>query len=127
MAIVAPGYLGALQVFNLVQATIHPVPQTRDGPDLDRLHSFSKIVAPGMRLGCIVAPKARLSQLTVVKQAVDLHTNQPLQAALLELLKNEAFDEYLANICNVDGQRYFALACSLRDQLSSEFIFEPVY
>lgn len=201
VAIEAPSYLGALQVFSLVQAAIHPVEQTKNGPDLDRLESlfrtgtiklfyavpdfhnptgvcwslwvrkqvaslcqqydvaliedapyrslrfegeplpmvstfcpertftlrsFSKIVAPGMRLGCVAAPKAWLSELTVIKQAVDLHTNQPLQAALLELLKHDEFDTHLANICKIYGERYLALACSLREQLPSEFVFEPV-
>jgi 2-aminoadipate transaminase len=33
----APSYLGALQVFGLAQANIHPIEQTENGPDLDQL------------------------------------------------------------------------------------------
>ena len=36
--------------------------------------SFSKVLAPGLRLGYVIAPKAVLPKLLQVKQAADLHT-----------------------------------------------------
>jgi DNA-binding transcriptional MocR family regulator len=36
----APSYLGALQVFSIAQASIKPVQQLNDGPDLDELEAF---------------------------------------------------------------------------------------
>ena len=37
--------------------------------------SFSKILAPGMRLGWVVAPPDIMEQLVIAKQASDLHSN----------------------------------------------------
>src|SRR3954451_10611406 len=45
------------------------------------LGSFSKIAAPGLRLGGLRAPSSVLPALTVAKQAADLHTSTIDQAA----------------------------------------------
>ncbi|MFT6407173.1 MAG: DNA-binding transcriptional MocR family regulator [Arenicella sp.] len=39
VAMEAPSYLGALQVFGLAQAKIHAIEQTKDGPDLNQLET----------------------------------------------------------------------------------------
>lgn len=40
IALEAPSYLGALQVFTLAQASINTIPQTADGPDLNALEQL---------------------------------------------------------------------------------------
>jgi DNA-binding transcriptional MocR family regulator len=51
------------------------------------LSTLSKIVAPGLRLGWVIAPTSLLERLTVVKQIADVHTSsldQAIAAAYLE-------------------------------------------
>ncbi|WP_337843893.1 2-aminoadipate transaminase [Thermus sp.] len=51
------------------------------------LSSFSKILAPGLRVAFAVAPKEALQKLVQAKQGVDLHTPVLNQMLVLELLK----------------------------------------
>ena len=48
--------------------------------------SFSKITAPGMRIGWMYAPKEILSAFNTVKQAADLHSNFLCQQILYRYL-----------------------------------------
>lgn len=47
--------------------------------------TFSKTLVPGLRVGWIVAPKAIISKLVILKQASDLHTSTLNQMVLLDL------------------------------------------
>lgn len=62
--------------------------------------SFSKIVAPGLRLGWIVAEKEVISKLTILKQASDLHSNYFSQRILLDYLKTGVLDGHIQTISN---------------------------
>ncbi len=60
--------------------------------------SFSKILAPGMRLGWVVAPREIMEALVIAKQASDLHSNYLSQRIASEYLDHEDIDGHIRKI-----------------------------
>lgn len=62
------------------------------------LGSFSKIVAPAMRLGWICAKGEMMEKLLVAKQAADLHSNYYAQRVVYQFLMDNDLDEHIKKI-----------------------------
>lgn len=64
------------------------------------LGSFSKIVAPGLRVGWIRANKKLIDRVLVAKEALDLHTSTLNQMIINQYLEENSLDEHLDCIRN---------------------------
>ncbi len=62
------------------------------------LGSFSKVLAPGLRLGYVVAPAPVYPKLLQAKQAADLHTAVFNQRIVHEVLKSGMLDAHVESI-----------------------------
>lgn len=62
------------------------------------LGSFSKILAPGLRLGYIIAPEPIARKLEQIKQATDLHTSTIAQRAVYEVVKDGFLHQHTPTI-----------------------------
>ena len=62
------------------------------------LGSFSKVLAPGLRLGFMVAPKAVFPKLLQAKQAADLHSPGFNQRLIYEVMQNGFLDRHVPTI-----------------------------
>jgi 2-aminoadipate transaminase len=62
------------------------------------LGSFSKVLAPGLRLGYIVAPQAIFPKLLQAKQAADLHSPGFNQRLVAEVMKDGFLDRHVPTI-----------------------------
>ena len=78
------------------------------------LGSFSKTIAPALRLGWIVAPKVVMNKLIIAKQAADLHTNSFSQYILVQYLKDNAFDQHLAQLSSYYGQQKTSMEMAIK-------------
>jgi DNA-binding transcriptional MocR family regulator len=62
------------------------------------LSTFSKMLAPGMRLGWISAVRPIVDQLALLKQRVDPNTQNLSQLVLAELIETGVFDQHLSGL-----------------------------
>lgn len=67
--------------------------------------SFSKIAAPGFRIGWIVAPAEVRDKLVVAKQASDLHTSTVAQKIMLDYLAHNDIDAHIEKILSCYGKQ----------------------
>ena len=76
-----------------------PKPLTARNPEgCIYLGSFSKVLAPGLRLGYVIAPKAIMPKLLQAKQAADLHSPSFNQRMVSEVLKDGFIDRHVPTI-----------------------------
>jgi 2-aminoadipate transaminase len=79
------------------------------------LSSFSKTLAPGLRLGWIVAPTEVIGKLVQLKQGADLHTSTFAQFVAYEVARDGFLDEHVRNIRQVYRQRRDAMLSALKE------------
>jgi DNA-binding transcriptional MocR family regulator len=78
-----------------------PPPSLREIDDRNLvifLNSFSKVMAPGLRLGWISAAPSIVDQIAIIKQRIDPHTPNLAQFAVARLMRQGAFDAHLRTI-----------------------------
>jgi 2-aminoadipate transaminase len=79
--------------------------------------SFSKMVAPAMRLGWIVASQALLPQITVLRESLDLESSALIQRVIADFLEAGSLDPHLQQLNQANCERCQALLEALEQHL----------
>ena len=77
------------------------------------LSTFSKTLAPGIRIGWIVAPKAIISRFVQAKQGSDLHTGTFVQMVAAEICRRGIVRQHVKNLRNVYRERRDTMLAAL--------------
>jgi len=82
-----------------------------DGEVVVYAGSFSKVLAPGLRVGYAIGPKAVLQKMTVAKQGEDVHTNIWAQMICDEFMRGdfEAHLQTLRDLYRVKAKKLMSL------------------
>ncbi len=75
--------------------------------------SFSKVLAPGLRLGYVIAPPDLRAKLVQAKQATDLHTATLSQMAVYDVIKDGFLDTHIPTIRKLYREQCEAMLAAL--------------
>jgi len=84
------------------------------------LSTFSKTLAPGLRLGWIVAPPDVIAKLVQLKQGADLHTSTFAQIVAYEVAKDNFLDDHVKLIRKVYRERRDVMLEALKKHFPPE-------
>jgi 2-aminoadipate transaminase len=97
-----------------------PLPLTARNPDgCIYLGSFSKVLAPGLRLGFLVAPKALYPKLLQAKQAADLHSPGFNQRMIAEVMKDGFLQRHVPTIRALYKSQRDAMLVALQREMQN--------
>jgi 2-aminoadipate transaminase len=77
------------------------------------MSTFSKTLAPGLRLAWVIAPRPVLNKLNQLKQGADLHTSTLVQMIAFEVAQGGFLDKHIQMLRNVYRERRDAMLGAL--------------
>ncbi|EEI24867.1 aminotransferase-like domain-containing protein [Lentilactobacillus hilgardii] len=84
---------------------IEPIKFYDDHERVIYLSTFSKILAPGLRLGWIVAEKSLIKKFTLMKQSADVHSDNLTQHIVAKFMSEYDIDDHIDKIKQVYRKR----------------------
>jgi len=94
-------------------AALPPVAGIDPAAPVIHLGSFSKTLAPGLRLGYAIAGERTIRALTIAKQATDLHSGSLAQRAVARLFETFDYDAHLRRLRTLYGERLDAMLAAI--------------
>lgn len=104
--------------FRYVDRPLEPIQRLDNGSRVIYIGSFSKTLAPTLRMGFAVVPPTLAAPLAFVRQLVDWHPPLTTQLALAGFINDGSFDKHLRRARRAYGQRHRLLRDALAGPLA---------
>lgn len=85
--------------------------------------SFSKVLAPGLRVGYVSAPKEVIQKIVVCKQVSDVHTNIWAQVVCDRFIKEYDFDAHIQYLRGIYRKKYNLMRDCIEANFSKKIEF----
>jgi GntR family transcriptional regulator/MocR family aminotransferase len=103
---------------------VPPLAAADDGGHVVYLGTLSKILAPGLRLGFLIAPPPVVARLGALRAAMDRQGDRPMEAAVAELIEDGELERHVRRMRTAYLARRDALVEHLRTRLGSALTFD---
>lgn len=88
------------------------------GPEVVGVRSLSKVIAPGLRLGYLIAPEPLVSELTAALTTTSICIGGLVQRLAARFIDSGAIEEHLARLTGVFAQRRDTMLAALEERLA---------
>ena len=102
---------------------VPPIAAAAEGANVLYLGSLSKILAPGLRVGFLVAPSSLMDRLVALRLASDMQGDAAVEYAIAKLFEDGELLRHLRRMRRVYARRRDALASALVRRLGSALTF----
>ena len=85
--------------------------------------TLSKVLAPGLRLGFIVAPPDVVSRITAIRSLLDIQGDLAMEAAIADVMEDGELQRHVARARRVYAERRHILAGAFRRELGDAAAF----
>lgn len=106
--------------YSPLRFTGEPLPPIKAFDECDSifyLGSFSKMLAPAVRLGWIVVPRTIVPKVTVLRESFDLETSTLIQRTVAEFLRRGLLAPHLEELASVNRERCQCMLAMLEKEL----------
>lgn len=101
-----------------------PLAQADEAGVVISLGTLSKVLAPGLRLGFVVAPAELINRLITLRSVLDRQGDLPMEAAVAELLEDGELQRHVRKMRTAYLERRDVLVEALRQKLPDAFDFD---
>ncbi len=110
--------------FHYARNPILPIASSDQTGNVIYVGSFSKTVAPGLRVGFVVAPENVINDLANLSRFIDCHGNTALERAIALLFQERVIRRHLKKALNIYHERRDYFCQLMQEQLGKYVTFD---